>query len=426
MVSTEVTSVSNCKKELKITVPAEDISAIRDEQFKVVQKEADIRGFRKGRAPKNLVHQYYQGTIEKYTLDAAIQEGYEQGLRESKIIPVSDPVVKKFDYDEQNNLIMEVDVETYPEFELKKYTGIKIEKEIFKIDEQDVNDSIDHIRKQKAIIKPVEGGAEKGHFILVNMQEIDETGLPIVGKKYEDIRIQLGEDKFDVDIEKQLIGLQAGDQKVVEKKYDTQIEQKNLAGKKEMYSISVQRLEEEELPELNDEFVKDLAFEGVETVDDLKQRVKQNMEVQWGQESEQRFYHKFVQELLQQNPFDVPDSVVERYLDQMVVDIKNRDPNVDEEEVRKNYRVDAMFNIKWFYLKESIAEKEEIKATDEDVDKYLQSIEDPEMRKAYADNPDLQKRVRSDIFEKKLFDFLVDNSKVATKEKSIRKELGLK
>jgi len=424
MISTEVLTVSNCKKELKITVPVEEISKIREQQFKVVQKEADIQGFRKGHAPKHLVQKYYQGTIEKYTLDAALQKGYEHGLKESEVIPVADPVVKKFDYDDRNNLIMEVDVETFPEIELKKYTGVKIDKEVFKISDEDIDDSIDYIRKQKAIIKPVENESRAGHFMTLTMQEVDKAGIPIIGKKYENIRIQLGDDKFDADIEKQLIGLKAGDEKSVEKKYDKKFEQKNLAGKSELFSIKVEKVEEEELPELKDEFVKNLAFEGVSTVDDLKHRVEQNMEAQWGQESEQRFYNKFVQELLQLNPFDVPESVVDRYLDQIVADIKKRDPKVEEAEVRKNYRVDALFNIKWFYLKDKIAEKENIKAEEEDFQKFIEGTEDAEMKKMYSDNPGLKKKVMSDLFEKKMFNYLVDNSKVSIQEKSIRKEMG--
>lgn len=424
MVSTEVTTVSNCKKELKITVPAEEISAIRKEQLVVVQKEADIKGFRKGRAPVNMIKQYYQGTIEKYTLDAALQKGYEKGLRESEVVPVADPVIKKFDYDDQDNLIMEVEIETYPEIDLKKYTGIKIDKDVFKISKEDIDDSIGYILKEKATIKPFEDKSSEGHYLTVTMQEVDEAGLPLVGKKYDDIRFQLGENKFDEEIESKLVGLKMGEEKIVEKVYDKNVTQKNLAGKKEIYSIKVEKVEEEELPNLDDEFVKNLGFEDVATVDELKKRVENNLEGRWGQESEQRFYNKFVQELLQHNPFEVPDSVVERYLDQMVVDIKNRDPKVDEEEVRKNYKVDAMFNIKWFYLKDKIAETENIKADEEDYQKHIDAIEDDKLKKMYTDNPEMKKRVMSDLFEKKLFDFLVDNSKISKKEKSIRKEMG--
>ena len=425
MVSTEVTSISNCKKSLKITIPAAEISKIRDQQFKVVQKEAQIQGFRKGRAPRHMVQNYYQGTIEKYTLDAALQKGYEDGLRESKVIPIAEPEFKNFDYDSEKNLVMEVDVEIYPEIELKKYTGIKIEKEVFKIDNEDVDNSINYLRKQKATIAPVEGHAEEGHYVTVTMQEVDETGFPLVGKKYDDIRIQLGENKFDPDIEKQVLGLKVGDEKVVEKVYDEKIAQKNLAGKRERYRVKIEKIENEELPELNDVFIKELNYENVDNIEDLQNQIRKNLEAHWGQESEQRFYHKMAHELLQLNSFNVPDSVVERYLDQMVEDIRNRDKNVDIEAVRKNYRTDAVFNIKWFYLKEKIAEAENLRAEEEDFNKYLESVEDNKLRDLYRQNKDLKKRIMNDIFEKKIFDFLLDNSKIKIEEKSIRKDTAL-
>jgi len=424
MVSTEVISVSNCKKELKISVPAEKVARLREEQFNLVRKDADIQGFRKGRAPKHLVQKQFQGAIERYTLDEALQYGYEEGLKDSKLIPLSDPVVKKFDFDDDKNLLMEVEVETYPEIELKKYTGIKIEKDVFKISSEDVDYSIDYIRKQKAVITPIEDKAQAGYYVSVTMQEIDEAGLPIVGKKYDDIRFQIGDGKFDKDIEMQLIGLGPGEEKVVEKKYDKDVQQKNLAGKTERYMATVKKIEHEELPELSVDFIKELNFEGVDTIEKLKDQVKQNMETQWGQESEQRFYNKFVQELLQLNPFEVPDSVVERYLDQMVEDIKNRDKKVDEEAVRKNYRVDALFNIKWFYLKEKISQTENIKAEEEDFSKYLASVDDDNIKKMYTETPELKKRIMSDIYEKKVFDFLVENSKITIAEKPIRKDMG--
>lgn len=424
MVSTEVTRVSNCKQGLKITVPAEDIAVIRASQLKIVQKEADIQGFRRGRAPIHLVQKYYQGTIERYTLDEALQHGYQEGLKKSEIVPIAEPVITKFDFDEQKNLIMEVEVDTYPEVELKKYTGIKIEKEVFKITDEDVQDSLDYLRKQKAEISTLDGKAENGHFVTVTMQEVDEGGIPIVGKKYEDIRFEIGDGKFDRDIEIQLIGLQAGEEKLIEKKYDGKDAPKNLAGKVERFRVKLEKIETEVLPEMTDEFVKELKYEEIETLDKLKERIRTNLEAQWGQESEQRFYHKFVHELLENNPFEVPDSVVERYLDQIVDDIKKRDKKVNTEKVRKNYHAEAEFNIKWFYLKEKIAEIEKVKAEEVDFEKYLEDIKEDNLKKIYAESKDLKKRIMNDIYEKKIFDYLVDHSKISVKEKSIRKEMG--
>ena len=424
MVSTEVTRVSNCKQGLKITVPAADIDVIRESQIKVVQKEAEIQGFRRGKAPLPLVKKYYQATIERYTLDEAMQHGYQEGLKESKLDPVAEPVITKFDFDDQKNLIMEVEVDTYPEVELKKYTGIKVEKEVFKITGEDVQDSLDYLRKQKAEISTVDGKSENGHFITVTMQEMDESGVPIIGKKYEDIRFEIGDGKFDRDIENQMIGLKAGEQKQINKKYEGKDVPENMLGKTERFQVTVNKIEAESLPELTNEFVSELKYEEIDTVDKLKERIKTNLEAQWGQESEQRFYHKFVHELLEINPFEVPDSVVDRYLDQIVEDVKKRDKKVNEDRVRKNYRSEAVFNIKWFYLKEKIAEKENIKAEEADFDKYLEDIKEDNLRKIYSENAELKKRIMNDIFEKKIFEYLVDQSKISVKEKSIRKEMG--
>ena len=159
MITSQVTKLSSCKKELKITVPVSEIDKIREHEIREMQKNAEIQGFRRGKAPRSMVIKLYQGTIERNTIDHAIQHGFEEGLRSNNIIPVGEPEVKKFDFDADKNLLMEVEVETYPDIELKKYKGLKVEKEVYSIGDDDVEESLMYIRKQKAVISPVEGPA---------------------------------------------------------------------------------------------------------------------------------------------------------------------------------------------------------------------------------------------------------------------------
>jgi len=425
MITSQVTNLSSCKKKLDITVPATEIDQIREQEIRQMQKNAEIQGFRRGKAPLSMVLKLFQGTIERNTIDHALQHGFEHGLKEHKIVPVGDPVVRKFDFDDDKNLVMEVEVETYPEIDLKKYKGLKIEKEVYSITDDDVYDSILYIRRQKATVSQVDGHAEEGHFITINMQEVDVGGVPLVGKKYEDVRVQLGKGEFDPDIENALMGLVKGDEKIVEKEYPQNFEQKQFAGKMERYRVTVQKVEQEELPELNDDFVQSLNYENTVTVDQLRELVKKQLELQYGQRAEEQFYHQFAHELLQQNPFDIPEAVVNRYLDEIVDDIIRRQKDVDEEEVRRAYRTDAVFNVKWFYLKEKIAEVEQIKAENEDFDKYLAGLTDDKVRELYLANKDLKKRIMNDIFEKKLFDFIVANSKIKIKNKPIKSRKDL-
>ncbi len=420
MITSQVTNLSSCKRELKITVPASEIDKIREHEIREMQKNAEIQGFRRGKAPRSMVIKLYQGTIERNTIDHAIQHGFEDGLRSNNIIPVGEPVVKKFDFDADKNLLLEVEVETYPEIELKKYTGLKVEKEVYSISDEDVEESLMYVRKQKAVVSPVERPAEEGDFVTLTMQEVDAGGVPLVGKKYENIRIQLGSGEFDPDIEGALTGLKTGDEKLVEKVYPNNFEQKQFAGKQERYQVRIEKIEEEELPELNDEFVQTLNQENVQTVGELRELIKKQLENQYGQRAEEQFYHSFVHELLQNNPFEVPDAMVDRYLDEIVKDITGRQKDVDEEEVRKAYRADAIFNVKWYYLKEKIAEVEQIEAKEEDFDKYLENVSDEKVKELYQSNKDLKKRIMNDIYEKKLFDFIVDNSKIKIKNKTIK------
>jgi trigger factor len=349
-----------------------------------------------------------------------LEKGFQEGIKEVNIVPFGQPMVKKFDYDENKNLNMEVEVETYPEIDLKKYKGLKIEKNIYKITDEDVEDRLLYIRKQKATITAVKEAAQEGHYMIIDMQELDETGMPLIGKKYDDIRINLGEGTFDPEIEHQLIGLKVGEDKVIEKKYDQKSSMRQKEGKTERFKITVKSIEEEELPEADDDFVKELNI-GIETIDKLKVTIKEQLEHDWGQESEQHFYNQLAHELLQENPFEVPESMVSGYLDQIVNDISKRDSKVDVEEVRKTYRVDALFNIKWYHLKEKIAQEENIRTDDNDFDEYLEKIDDTKIRERYQNDKDLKKRVLNDLYEKKIFDFLVSNSKVTEKEQSIKK-----
>lgn len=425
MITSQVTTLTSCKKGLKITVPVAEIDKIREFEIRKMQKDAEIQGFRRGKAPRSMVLKLFHGTIERNTIDHALQHGFEDGLKENNIVPVADPVVKKFDFDQEKNLLMEIEVETYPDIELKKYKGLKIEKEIYSISDDDVEDSILYIRHQKAIVSSVDGKAENGHFMTLTMQELDAGGVPLVGKKYEDIRVNLGSGEFDSDIEQQLIGLSKGEEKIVEKVYPKDFEQKQFAGKREQYRVKVAKVEKEELPVLDDDFVQTLNYGNAKTVTELRDLVRKQLEMQYGQRAEEQFYHRFAHELLQNNPFEVPEAVVERYLDEVVNDVKQRQKNVNEEELYKTYRADAIFNVKWFYLKEKIAETENLRAEKEDFDKYLDTITDEKVKEMYRSNKDLGKRIMNDLFEKKLFDFIVENSKIKITTKPIKSRKDL-
>ncbi|MEJ2053860.1 MAG: hypothetical protein P8X42_08075, partial [Calditrichaceae bacterium] len=246
-----------------------------------------------------------------------------------------------------------------------------------------------------------------------DMQELDDKGEPIKDKAYEDISVNIGQGRFDPDLEEQIIGLKSGDEKKIEKVYPDDFPQKEYAGKKEAYLIKIKSVQREELPELNDDFVKEMDDEP-ETVDELKKSMYERLEHEYKHESENRMNQELMQKLVEENPFDMPAALVENYLDNIVASVKRQDPKAKEDIIRQYYQNDAEFNIKVHYIKEKIAEKEKIKVNDDDIKTFLDELKDEKVREFYEKNPQMLERVKEDILQKKIDDFLFKNTKVKT------------
>ena len=415
MITTEIKNLSTCRKELNITLPKEELEPIREQQIKRIQKEIQIPGFRKGKAPKQFIKKQYGQLIEAYMLEAAAEESFKQALAEHDIAVVDQPEAKKIEFNEDGDLVSVIEVDTYPDIELKKITGLELTRDKYVITDKIVDETIERMRREKAEIRTVDGQVEENHLVYFDMQQLDESGVPIVGKKYNDLKVKVGEGRFDPELEKQLSGLKTGDEKQIVKEYPADFPQKEFAGKKEYFKVSIKKIQEEILPELNDEFVAEVD-ENLKTVDELKAEVRKRLELEYKMESENRFAADLTQALLEANPFDVPEALIQNYLNHIVEDVKRRDPKLKEEDIRQHYRHEAEFNVKWFYLKDKIAREQNIKVEDEDVNNFLNELKDEKVRELYEKNPVLLDRVKEDILNRKITDYVVNNSKVKENE----------
>lgn len=207
MVSSEVKKISSCRKELNIKMDKSDLEPLRVKETKQVQKEVQYPGFRKGKAPLSLVKRQYADAIEAYTLEAAVQEALQQSVEEHKIDVVGTPEAKKVEYNKEGNLEIVIDVDTYPEIELNGYKGFEFTKDKYEITDKFVDETIGKLLKEKATRVPVENAIENSHIVTLDMQELDSEGKPVVGRKYKDIQVSIGEGRFDPDLEEQLLGL---------------------------------------------------------------------------------------------------------------------------------------------------------------------------------------------------------------------------
>ncbi len=415
MVKTEIKKISNCRKELNIIMAKADIEPIREKEIQKVRKSVQFPGFRKGKAPLAMIKKSYEQHIEAYTMESAVQDAMEKAVTENDIQIVGMPDAKKVDFTDDGDLTMTIEVDTYPEVELKNYKGFEFVKDKYIIEDSFIEENINRLRKQHAEKTEVDGKVEDGHIVLIDMQELDESGAPLKGKKYSDITISIGEGRFDPELEKQIIGLEKGKATKISKEYPKDFAQKEMAGKKENYEITVKKIEKETLPELNEAFIKKVNPK-VENVEDFKAELRKGIQLDYEREADNRFSQELSQKLIEENPFDVPDALVENYLDNVVKDVKQRDPNADERSLREYYRTDSLANMKWHYIKDQIAKDENIEVDEKDVEEFLEKIENEEIRKIYKENEGFLNEAKHSIKDRKVFDFLVENSEIKENE----------
>ena len=412
---TVVENINSCAKKLKVDISSQELIPLEQQVLRKYQRRSEIPGFRTGKAPLNIVKKRRSDLIQQDLIEEALRVFYRKALDETKIVPVSEGKITNLTFtDIQSGLQLEIEVEVEPEIELKKYKGLKVEKDVVEVTDQMVNEALEQLREQYATVKEIDQ-AEKGHYVHFNAQELDSGDLPLVGKKYENLHVNLGKGEFDPDIELQLEGIRKGEKRIVRKEIPADPASKKSQPQVTSLEIQVTKIEEKEIPELNDDFVNNLDDENIKNLSQLKERMRKNIELDIANRSEQIFQQRLIDELLKENPFEVPPTMVENYLQEMIKDIKkqSKEQSIDEESLRKEYRVSAIHNLRWHFSKKKLIQSENIAVSDEEVLTMIESSGlDEKVKKQAKNDQHYLGHLKEDLLERKIIEFLKSNAEI--------------
>lgn len=412
---TVVENINSCAKKLKVDISSQELIPLEQQVLRKYQRRSEIPGFRTGKAPLNIVKKRHSDLIQQDLIEEALRVFYRKALDETKIVPVSEGKITNLTFtDIQSGLQLEIEVEVEPEIELKKYKGLKVEKDVVEVTDQMVNEALEQLREQYATVKEIDQ-AEKGHYVHFNAQELDSGDLPLVGKKYENLHVNLGKGEFDPDLELQLEGIRKGEKRIVRKEIPADPASKKSQPQVTSLEIQVTKIEEKEIPELNDDFVNNLDDENIKNLSQLKERMRKNIELDIANRSEQIFQQRLIDELLKENPFEVPPTMVENYLQEMIKDIKkqSKEQSIDEEALRKEYRVSAIHNLRWHFSKKKLIQSENITVSDEEVLTMIESSGlDEKVKKQAKNDQHYLGHLKEDLLERKIIEFLKSNAEI--------------
>ncbi len=300
----------------------------------------------------------------------------------------------------------------------------------YKVTEEDVDKVIEDLRQRNAMLYSVEREAKEGDFLYVDLQEVDGGGIPVIGQKIDNQQIWLNAD--DEEVTPQLLGVKPGDKRNITLRVKTQkselIEQPGQQEEIEkIYQVDVKEIKERRLPELDDEFAKDMG--PYETLQELREKIESDLKKEAERESGHAFENALADALLQRVDLEVPESMLNSYLDNLIQDLQERNKNnpqpFDPEQYRQVYRPGAIRDLKWHLVSDRLKTQEKFVATDQDVEEKLAQyaeIGDDGIKRAeeIRNNPKELSRLKDSIVYDKLYAFLADKATVTEVEKSWR------
>ncbi|HEK1204740.1 TPA: trigger factor [Proteus mirabilis] len=409
-------------RRVTITVPAADIQKAVDSELKKAAKTVRIDGFRKGHVPMSMVKQRYGMSVLNDVLGDLMQRNFINAIIENKVNPVGAPDYKPEQYKEGEDFVYSVEFEVFPEIELKDLESIEVVKPIVTVKDEDVDNMLETLRKQQAEWKDKEGEVAAEDRVTVDFNgSID--GEEFEGGKAEDFVLAMGQGRMIPGFEEGLIGHKAGEEFTIDVTFPEDYHAENLKGKKAQFAINLKKVEERELPELTEEFIKRFGIADG-SVDGLRAEVRKNMERELKNAIRTRVKSQVIDGLVKANEVDVPAAAVDSEIEVLQRQAAQRFGGDEKQALqlpRELFEEQAKRRVIVGLLLGEVINSNELKAEDERVkaliDEMASAYEDPsEVVEFYNKNEQLMNNIRNFALEEQAVEKILATAKVTEKE----------
>ena len=415
------------KNEVKLTfnIEAEKFEEAMKKVYTKTAKYFSIPGFRKGKAPMQLVERQYGSAIfYEDAFNELVPEIYDEAIKENKVDAVSKPNIDIVQMEKGKELIFTATVETKPEVELGKYKGIEIKKIEYNTSDKDIEHELGHMAERNARLVTIEDRAvEKGDIVTIDF-EGSVDGVKFEGGKAENHELEIGSNSFIPGFEDQIIGMKVDEEKDIKVKFPDEYFSKDLAGKDAVFAIKLHEIKKKELPKMDDEFAKDVSE--FDTLEELKNSIKEKLDTENANKVKFETEEEAIKTVCDNTKIDIPNGMIEMEIDNMIRDMENRlsyqGLNLKqylqmmgrtEESIREDFKEQAEKSIKSRLVLEAIVKAEKIEVTPDEITEKIK-----EMAKQYGrkeeellTNEQLKDYISENMKTEKAIEFIVKNAK---------------
>ncbi len=419
----DIVEISSCRKTLKIEIPAEEVNAEIEKAYEEVRLNAEIRGFRKGRAPRNIIEMRFAEYIKSEVVDKLVPPSFEEAAKTAELEILRSPDIAedmKPPYGELSvksgePLSFEVTIDVKPEIVVPNLEQLQVEKGEVNVSKENVDAYLEQLRDERADFVPVEDRSiQLGDYATVDILLTSDGD--ILTDQAEQV-LEVNEEMLIPEMVQHLGGMNPGEEKDFSVSFPEDHEAENLAGKEVDFHVSVQKITEKHLPALDDDFARDMGEDDLEHL--TAKSWNQLVEIA-KQDQRKKQQDDLLEQLVESSDFEVPDFMIEeRARLQIRIDaaLSRREESEPTEEELERYRAATLEFVKTSWLLNKISENENLEATDEEVDASIRRTaqelgRDPQKYRKVVEDANRIADLRSSIWEQKVFDLLIEKASV--------------
>lgn len=364
-------------RTLKVSVSPEHVRGCFDRAYRKLQGRAHIKGFRKGKAPRPMLEQVYGAEIERDVLGELIEEGCAETIREHKLDIVTAPRLLKHEYvGGEGGLSFEAVVDIRPDVKLGEYKGLAVEKAIVRVTDEDVSAALEALRNRMAVLRVEEERTtvQQGDVIVFTMFGF-EGDVAVPGTAGEGLLLEVGSGRFPEDFEKQLPGVVRGEKAPITVSFSDQHADESVRGKTIRFDVTVTEIKVKVLPELDDSFAAEAGVEGCDTLDALRERIRQDLRERARRDADRRVQNELVGRLVQAHEFEVPASMMHEAIHGYMHEMGADHPH-DSEESKKLHEAlapRAVGELRAGFILDAIAAAENVEVTREELENRIRA-----------------------------------------------------
>lgn len=380
MANIQVEDVSDVKKKIVVEVPSQTVTEMLDAEYRDLKKTVQIKGFRRGKVPLEILRSYFRDKVEADATRKIIEQTFEPGLEENNITAVSVIKIEPESVEVDKPFRYTAEIEVPPPIKVKDYKGLKLKKYLREVDEEQLDQRLQNLRERHATLSPITDGRgiKNGDHVVADISA-KADGEEIPDLTVSDYHLELGRDFYVPGFDEKIEGMTPGETNLLKIDLPDDFPRKNLADKAADFSVTVKEAKERIMPELDDDFAKDLGE--YETLEELKESIRKEMRDHIEERGKKEIEDQIVDALIEKHPFDVPESMVERQID-LILDRTRQsfinmglDPSrlpTPGQAERNQVRPTATRTVKAGLILGEIAEKEEIEVSEEDLEAAIQ------------------------------------------------------